>query len=137
MSNMDKTKEAKHILSMLDGEVNHDEVNGRVGCLLIKGTVFDHVERNGFMVGVFDSEGHHFSQDHLKYMTSLDACQSLMLEGWEYSITRCYAGLFKARVLKHNYDPEFYRRAKTAPPAWLHAILQSYIYTWEQDDENT
>lgn len=144
MNNNRKINEAKHILNMLGvNEINPDEVNARVWALehlqgdfnisfSEDGTIY--YRHNDWTDSVPTILSHKF--DHTKYLTSLDACQSLMLEGWQITIHQHNASSFTAIIDKDDKFIMSDELAKTMPIAWLHAILQSYIYTWEQEDEN-
>jgi len=75
-----------------------------------------------------------------KYLTSLDACHSIMLEGWKferlYSIGVCFACSLRRRFVLDGVKVDnsaLSNPMKTMPLAWAHAILQSYIWEWKND----
>lgn len=132
MNNTDKIKEAKHILTMIEaGDINHDEINARVSCVVF-GYKFEKLTEYGTIISDNPKE----MMNLKKFTQSLDACQSLMLEGWLISIQESkVAGGFKCILyyahLAEVASPHF----KIMPEAWLHAILQSYIYEWSNEDD--
>ena len=137
MNNIDKIKETKHILTMLDvSEINHDEVNARFWCLT-KEYIF---ERQSISSIVFTYKGevsarYYIGNERPKFTTSLDACKSLMLKGWYFNLSTGEDGHY----VNFGTDDSEYISFVTSKPtlviAWLQAILQSYIYTWEQENE--
>jgi len=124
MNNEDKIKEAKLILKMLEAdEVEHMEVNARVWAL---------------------SKNYPYSKDGVSiykphppnYTTSLDACQSIMRKGWILEIEETQDKTFICNLEKYINSRVYTITSmefNTMPLAWLHAILQSYIWEWENE----
>ena len=142
MNNTDKIKEAKLIQRMIVDKSDADEINKLV-LRVITGADIVHIVvdyDNSLYCTDSDSTevdlGDCYYSHETQYTTSLDACQSLMLEGWLISIQESkVAGGFKCILyyahLAEVASPHF----KIMPEAWLHAILQSYIYEWSNEDD--
>ena len=138
----DKIKEAKHILTMIEaGDINHDEINARVSCVVF-GYKFEKLTEYGTIISDNPKE----MMNLKKFTQSLDACQSLMLEGWILSKTYTHPdSLHKDKghtlaVTKFTDDDcidfvQFSSKIEVMPEAWLWAILESYIYEWSNEDD--
>ena len=140
MNNKDKIIEARKIQKMIVDGGDSNEINARVWCLKYN-YGFVSISKYGAITAENLNVNYGFPDirdgiSATKYTTSLDVCQSIMLDGWCVNdITRADGKFTTALTCLDRKAYEFSPPLPTMAEAWLYAILESYIYEWSRDYE--
>ena len=152
MNNIRKIQEARKIQQMIVDGGRKDDINARVGFLMADVTLLKikksmvgiknptlmtkcyRTKEFGDVCRLFPKKTNGDSIYISKFTTSLDACQSIMLDGWEILLVQLGKNVFNCDLRK-NTAVLGVNEAPTAAEGWLYVILESYIYEWSRDDE--
>jgi len=145
---MDRIEEARKVLVMIenvnpDDTATLDEIDARAWCL-VNGTKItrcfdgiwfhDGIQGREASCGMLDPESMY--GDLPQYTRSRDALKGIRLDGWYLTIEQfCDTGFVCEMADLRDNKPlvEFNSEGITETLAELHAIIQSYIYTWENE----
>lgn len=147
MNNKDKIAEAQNILGMIEGVSPDDtdtlnEIDARVWCLRNSKIPYAGYDCT-YVYGVCPDDQCEVRVTLVRlvnvYTTSLDAQQSIMPNGWAVGLVNSSMGddaICELTIFRNDYEYTVSSpHLLTEPLARLHAIIQAYIWEWENDTE--
>ncbi len=145
MTPLEKIKQAKTILEMIEANHNNNKINAMVWCLC-NDVKFSHVlpvtKSKKHPVFKYYGEGKKTQTEasltvDKQFMSSRDALKSIRPEGWWFRMgtdpnQEHMAGLYNSKTGDEGFmtDEE---PMPTEEAAELHAIMQAWIYEWEKE----